>query len=72
MIRKCCPSHFYLDEWYNCVDSGDQLITEFKEKLFEVGKKNDSVSEYKIVQTDYLKKCPISLRREYEILSFIE
>ena len=74
LIHKCCPAHLYLDSWYDCVDSGDSdsdsdsdVLTQFKQELSEVGKKNES--EYQIVQTEDWNKCPVRLRREYEVIN---
>ena len=69
-IRKCCALHQYLDEWYDCVNMGENVLTEFKQELFEVSKKNES--EYRIVHTNYWRKCPGSRRREFEVMSIGE
>ena len=69
LIAKCCPTHLYLDSWYDCVDGGDgeSVLAQFKQELAEVGKKNES--EYQIVEADYWNKCPVRLRREYEVIN---
>ena len=70
LVRKCCPSHLYLDEWYDCVDRGETVLAEFNQELLEVTKRNES--EYKIVQADDWRKCPERLRREYEVITISE
>ena len=38
VIRKCCPEHLYLDDWYDCTEKGTgNTKKEFRHELLQVG-----------------------------------
>ena len=61
VIRKCCPDHLYLDDWYNCVEVATNVNKEFRSELFQAG-----IEDY--VVKDGWGKCSVRDRREYEVI----
>ena len=70
LIKKCCPFHQYLNEWYNCIDSDDSILTRFEEELSDIGLKNKS--EYRIVHARNWKFCFEDQTIEYHVISIAE
>ena len=62
-IRKCCPDHLYLNDWYECVEVATNVSKEFRTELLYVG-----LSESRVVTHPEWKKCSVRDRREYEVI----
>ena len=68
VIRKCCPDHLYLNDWYECVEVATNVSKEFRTELLYVG-----LSNYRVVRhSDGWKKCSVRNRKEYEVIDIPE
>ena len=63
-IRKCCPEDLYLSDWYDCVETDNDISTQFRYELSQVG-----VAQPEIVSDHSWRDCPIENRKEYEVIN---
>ena len=67
MIRKCCPEDLFLSDWYDCVETENNISTQFRYELGQVG-----VTQLEIISNNLWRNCPIKNRREYEVINIPE
>ena len=67
MIRKCCPENLFLSDWYDCVETENNISTKFRYELGQVG-----VTQLEIISNNLWRNCPIKNRREYEVINIPE